>query len=164
MGSWISRTSDSSSRSQRPRLPFDIYLEVLNHLRISTVEDRKTLLALALCCRTLRGASQRILFSSMHYGHLGIDPDRVVHVLKVHSKFLRAVVDSPNRLALYVLSYSQHLLALDPKLHAQGTAHPASCLYLTDRCCQQKRLLWTTKRAERSSGPSRKRHYHSWST
>ena len=38
--------------------------------------------------------------------------------LSAHLKFLRAVGDSPNRLALYVLSYAQHALALDPKLRS----------------------------------------------
>jgi hypothetical protein len=120
MGSRISRPSSSSPTSGPPHLPFDIYVEVLDHLRPSLAEDRKTLRALALCCRTLRGASQRVLFSSMRYGLLDINSNRIVHIIKVHSKFLRAIADSPDRLALYVLSYSQQSLALDPKLYAQG--------------------------------------------
>lgn len=112
--------SNSSSISGPPRLPFDIFLEVLGHLRISLGEDRKTLLALALSCRDLRNASQRVLFSSMCCNGPTTDFNRTVCTLNVHSKFLRVIVDSPNRLALYVRSYSKNALALDPNLSTTG--------------------------------------------
>ncbi|KAF5328102.1 hypothetical protein D9619_013613 [Psilocybe cf. subviscida] len=118
MGSRVSRLSDPSSISGPPRLPFEIFLEVLSHLRTSLVEDRKTLLALALCCRALRDASQKNLFNSMLDGCLTFDSIRLARNLKVHSKFLGAIMGSPNRLALFVLSYTQQRLALDPKLYS----------------------------------------------
>lgn len=122
MGSRLSRPSDSSPISSTPHLPFDIYLEVLSHLGASSAEDRKTLLALSLCCRTLRDASQKILFSNIRCDHPGpaTNPDNLTRTLKFHSKFLRAIVESPDRLAPYVVSYSQHALGLDPKLRPTG--------------------------------------------
>lgn len=136
MGSRISRPStDSSPIAGPPHLPFDIYLEVLSHLGTSSAEDRQTLLAVALCCRALRGASQRNLFSSIHCDNPASDTPNLA--LKVHSKFLRAVGDSPDRLALYVLSYSQHELALDPKLRSTGMAllifYPCTLIKVTSQ-------------------------------
>lgn len=121
MGSRLSILLRSPPISGPPLLPFDIFWEILSHLHISLAEDRKIILALALCCRALREASQRVLFSRMHYGYLEVTPDHLVRNIKVHSKFLRAIINSPNRLALFVCSYSQHRLALDPKFRSAGT-------------------------------------------
>ncbi|KAF5329493.1 hypothetical protein D9619_009503 [Psilocybe cf. subviscida] len=134
MGCAPSRPSASSPVSVPPDpgppdLPLDIYSEVLGHLSPSLSEDRKTLRALALCCRALRGESQRILFRSLHRdaNEIVMNPMGQARALDTHIKFLHAVEASPGRLARYVVSYAQRALGLDPALwgteRARNLAH-----------------------------------------
>lgn len=160
MGSRISRPSEPFSIFSSPHLPVDIYLDIVNHLQTSLEEDRKALLSLALSCRALRDASQRVLFRNMRYGYRQTtDADRRNLTLKIHAKFLRAIVGSPDRLALYVFSYAQNGLALQPKSRSIGTL-PVCLTYLLEiNVTQPKRSPWTTGRTF-SSGDSPNRPCH----
>ncbi|KAF5328080.1 hypothetical protein D9619_013644 [Psilocybe cf. subviscida] len=112
MGSRLSTPSHSSSTSitGAPHLPHDIHFEIISHL--SPDRDRQTLLSAALCCNALCHASQRILFHSMRVSWM--DFNDTYRILSAHIKFLQTIVNSPDRLALFVQSYSQVSLALEP--------------------------------------------------
>lgn len=160
MGPWTSRPTTSSIAFTSPNLPFDIYVEVFGYLRPSLVEDRKALLALCLSSTDLREAGQRVLFRKMHCGLLSFDPDRPARVIRTHSKFLSAIINSPDRLALFVTSYAQQRLALDPTLRSIGTAISWCRIYPIDVFYQLKSSAWPIKKSTCNSGPSPKQPSH----
>ncbi|KAF5318524.1 hypothetical protein D9619_011073 [Psilocybe cf. subviscida] len=112
MGGRLSTRSNSSSTSSAgaPHLPLDIHLEILSHL--TPDQDQQTLMSAALCCTALRNASQQILFSSMRRRWM-YHPDEQSIVI-AHINFLQTIVNSPDHLALFVRSYSQIGLSLEP--------------------------------------------------
>ncbi|KAF5329616.1 hypothetical protein D9619_009246 [Psilocybe cf. subviscida] len=101
-----------------PHLPIDVLLEIISHL--SPNRDRSVLVSAALCCSALRNPCQRILFNSMRLGRG--DFDEAMKLIDTHIYFLRSLVDSPDRLALYVRSYSQVGLGMSLRAFQSKTA------------------------------------------
>lgn len=92
-------------------LPNELHQEIVAHM--DPKRDRRTLLNLALCSHSFRTESQRLLFMNTALVHDFHKYDRGPLPVRVHTKFLRAIIKSQERLALYVQWYIQHSVALE---------------------------------------------------